>query len=316
MFLSKDQSRIIPKENLFQEYAYPLSRSGPGGKKGDVILRAKETIYGVCESFGNHFQASYKAILSRDECVCRSCAIKKTSFERYGDETFNGRDKAKRTNVEKYGYSNGPCRKGINKGVPKSKKTRKKMSEHQKERLKNKANHPLWGKSHRQESNEKNRQSQFRNIENGFRYNTPNSYESGSFYSNKLRANVTYRSSYERAFLYLLEKSTEYYQYEPLSIPYVYNGEEHRYIPDFLVKDFLIEIKPKRLQERSDVLAKKEAAEQYCLHNGLKYRMVDYGELVRFVFGELGLNFQSDFLTNILKESKRVAKIMIKEEQL
>lgn len=55
-----------------------------------------------------------------------------------------------------------------------------------------------------------------------------------------------------------------------------YLGNERTYKPDFLVDGkYLIEIKPKKLWNTKEVIAKKIAAEEFCSRNGYKYKLID-----------------------------------------
>ena len=60
-------------------------------------------------------------------------------------------------------------------------------------------------------------------------------------------------------------------------IPYKdYDGADRTYCPDFFVDNhWLIEIKPKRLWNTKEVVAKKEAAEEFCRKMGYEYKLVD-----------------------------------------
>jgi hypothetical protein len=61
-------------------------------------------------------------------------------------------------------------------------------------------------------------------------------------------------------------------------IVYSDNGNSRKYKADFLVAEkYLVEIKPKKLQNTSSNLAKKAAALSFCEQNGLKYKMTDIG---------------------------------------
>jgi hypothetical protein len=53
-------------------------------------------------------------------------------------------------------------------------------------------------------------------------------------------------------------------------------GNDRTYRPDFFVDDkILVEIKPKKLWNTKEVIAKKIAAEEFCSKNGYKYKLVD-----------------------------------------
>lgn len=59
-------------------------------------------------------------------------------------------------------------------------------------------------------------------------------------------------------------------------IKYEFNNQSKTYFPDFIVNDSkIVEIKPERLQKIAINLAKKEAAEKYCVDNHLEYVIMD-----------------------------------------
>lgn len=69
-------------------------------------------------------------------------------------------------------------------------------------------------------------------------------------------------------------------EYESFSIPYEYRGSSRTYTPDFLVKplNLVVEIKSEyalsKKKGRGMIMAKKIVGEQYCLENGLTYKMM------------------------------------------
>jgi hypothetical protein len=62
---------------------------------------------------------------------------------------------------------------------------------------------------------------------------------------------------------------------ESIRIPYLWNGNQRTYRPDFRVENRLIEIKPKRLHTSPLVSAKQEAAKLFCATHGLIYELID-----------------------------------------
>jgi|694.fasta_scaffold106804_2 hypothetical protein len=80
---------------------------------------------------------------------------------------------------------------------------------------------------------------------------------------------------------------------ETIRIPYIdINGNNRTYLPDFMVGNYLIEIKPKKLHTSKAVSIKTDAAKTYCKQNGLIFKMIEpvkqigYSELRQLV--ELG----------------------------
>lgn len=86
------------------------------------------------------------------------------------------------------------------------------------------------------------------------------------------------RLSWEEAFTKLVDSSplVKRFVYEPFGIPYVWQGKERTYYPDFLLElktgeKFVVEIKGK---ERKRDLAKYMAAERYCRNHGMEFAII------------------------------------------
>lgn len=96
-------------------------------------------------------------------------------------------------------------------------------------------------------------------------------YIQGNFYSNKNKGSYPYKSSYELAYLHLLENDPTVHQYiyEPFSLYYKdVNDKQRSYLPDFMVLYTdgtmeIAEIKPTIMLKDYDVRAKALACELY-----------------------------------------------------
>ena len=110
-----------------------------------------------------------------------------------------------------------------------------------------------------------------RYLDGGFEWST------GQYISMKTGKTCNYRSSWEHELMILLDGDSriDTWSYEPLSIPYILEGETRRYIPDFLVvfegRDYLLEVKPSSLTDIPINTAKRAAAVVFCQKNGWKY---------------------------------------------
>jgi hypothetical protein len=108
----------------------------------------------------------------------------------------------------------------------------------------------------------------------------------GQYTSIKTDATYNYRSSWEAEFMRILdfEPRVSTWNYEPLTIPYVYEGRTRRYIPDFLIvldgEDVLVEVKPPSLVDAGLNEAKRQAALEFCQRNGWKYRVWNRGDIL------------------------------------
>ena len=90
-----------------------------------------------------------------------------------------------------------------------------------------------------------------------------------------------------------------------------FDGREKTYIPDFIINDkILVEIKPKKLMDTPTNSLKKKAAIEFCLKNGLEYRMVD----MRIVEQEKLIDlFLSGQIILINRYKERLQKIIDKK---
>jgi hypothetical protein len=80
-------------------------------------------------------------------------------------------------------------------------------------------------------------------------------------------------------------------------IPYIdYAGEPRTYFPDFIIGNKLVEIKPLKLQNTPKVLAKKNAAEEFCQKQNMIYEIIDPPILSEEEVKNLYINGQIKFL--------------------
>lgn len=70
------------------------------------------------------------------------------------------------------------------------------------------------------------------------------------------------------------QSDIESYQCESLKIPYIYRKRKRSYIPDFIVGNIIIEIKPIRFILKKINIAKFEAAKEYCRQNNLEFKVL------------------------------------------
>ena len=92
-------------------------------------------------------------------------------------------------------------------------------------------------------------------------------------------------------------------------INYILNGVPRTYSPDFIVDDkILFEIKPKKLWNCKEVVAKKDAAIKFCKKHGLTYKMVDIAPNSQIIKDKY-LNGEIKFMDKYLNRFKKYAKI-------
>ena len=142
------------------------------------------------------------------------------------------------------------------KGKPKSAAHKEKLSNN-------------WDKNHPPECIEK------------MGHNSRSNYLNGHYFSRKNNTKLFYQSSYELKALKKLEKDSNVISFKRCNfiIPYIFEGEQWRYFPDFLVthKDkskVVIEVKPRLFLETDTlVITKAEAGLAYCDEKNYTYRV-------------------------------------------
>jgi len=102
-----------------------------------------------------------------------------------------------------------------------------------------------------------------------------------------LNKKIYYRSSYELRFLVCCDKSKLVCNPCKISIPYQHDGVTKNYLPDFIVKNTIIEIKPKALLAYDLIPLKIAAGIKYCNENNYKYLVITEKELKEFEAGNL-----------------------------
>jgi len=194
------------------------------------------------------------------------------------------------------------------RGKKHSLKTRKRMSESQKERYENDENHP-WrkkenirkrvesrkeGKGYKHSLETRKRISESRkgiifteehrkNMSIAANNAINPRYNSGYFYSKKMQKEIFYQSGLELRALEMFEKDASIWSIERYnlgSIKYKMNGNYHSYSPDYILnKKIVYEVKPKWMLKDEIVLAKIRAGKRYCKEKGLEFRVLTERDL-------------------------------------
>lgn len=99
---------------------------------------------------------------------------------------------------------------------------------------------------------------------------TSSKYNTGKFYSKKNKKEYIFRSTYELAYLHILEDNKDVLSYivEPFEIAYFFEGYKRNYWPDVMVlyrdgRIEIVEIKPTEHLKFKKVRAKAAAARKY-----------------------------------------------------
>lgn len=78
-----------------------------------------------------------------------------------------------------------------------------------------------------------------------------------------------------RELTFMIQHDGRFISAEKIRIKYKFNEKQRTYAPDFIIGTRLIEIKPIKLHDSPNNVAKFEAAEKYCEENGLTFEIVD-----------------------------------------
>jgi hypothetical protein len=110
----------------------------------------------------------------------------------------------------------------------------------------------------------------------------------GFHISTKTQRKSYYRSSWELQFMNILDVDPDVIDWESefTSIPYLFEGNEHRYVPDFHVTRIngnqLVEIKPISLRQIPRNIAKRDAAIKFC--DDIKWEYIEWDpSMINFV---------------------------------
>lgn len=191
--------------------------------------------------------------------------------------------KAQKVRFERDGHSKGafipghvPSKEAVRKQIESRKRTAEKKGYYCSAETRAKIGKSLMGHlgvnkggNVSRKTKAKMRKAAVRRIQQG---GSNNGYGKGGwFYSRKNRKRLYYRSQLERDWYMLLEKQTRVKSYivEPVSIPYIWEGSIHLYIPDLLVCyvggfSDLIELKPEFEWDNPRNQVKWLAAKMWC----------------------------------------------------
>jgi len=147
--------------------------------------------------------------------------------------------------------------------------------------LKNKENHPMFGRHHTEQSKEKMSDTATKKWINGDTVRRCGVYEHGYHTSTKTGRILFYRSSRERKYFEYLDNNKMVLDYsnDQIRISY-YNADGHKryYIPDVHVtyagREEVIEIKPLCQMVYQINILKFAAAREYCKEHNLKFRVL------------------------------------------
>lgn len=127
----------------------------------------------------------------------------------------------------------------------------------------------------------------------------------GNFPSIKCGTMIKYESLLERDYIHLLEfdSKVDYYEAQPIKIPYKYKGASYNYYPDFKVitgdnRVLLVEVKPTRFLKKEKNLLKFEVGKRFCEGKNWEYMVVSEENIrvghLQYNLGKLkNVNFQS-----------------------
>lgn len=110
------------------------------------------------------------------------------------------------------------------------------------------------------------------------------SWSKGHYLSSKTKRDCYYRSSWELRYMKQLDEdqNVAWWEYEPLRIPYEFEGNPHHYVPDFVVTyiDGRRELQEMGREYTKSTLpigaAKSQAGREWAQKNGLSFRLVSF----------------------------------------
>lgn len=242
-----------------------------------------------CPSCNAIMQYSSKAALiigTKTGSTCRICTSKRTGFtQRYatkGNNTginnnFYGKKHHKDTKDKISKANTGICRL-----TEEQKKIASTNMSGSGNRMYNKTITDVWiekyGKKKAQELRKRwqKKLSDRNSGKNNPMYGKPSPQGSGNGWKGWYK-DIYFRSLRELSYMIQLDCDCKKWTANlGLRIPYIFNGRDRTYTPDFFVENTYIEIKPKRLQKTPLVLAKIKAIKKYCKINKLKFKIIDY----------------------------------------
>jgi len=105
-----------------------------------------------------------------------------------------------------------------------------------------------------------------------------------------------------RELCFMIENDGKFKSAEKIRIPYQFDGKQRTYAPDFIMGNKLIEIKPLKLHDSPNNLAKFSAAKTFCDLNGLFFEVIDVKIDTSLIVANLQhIVFQSNYLERFQK---------------
>lgn len=258
-----------------------------------IIMKAKRIVDIKCDYCETIFTVMYK---HRDRKFCsHECYSNSRKFDRIVKCKYCGSDFTERSYKQRYcsilcsSKAIGERQRGENNpfyGRQHSEKNKQIISNKSKEYNK-KFGNSFKGHRHNEETR-KIMSDKFvqRVINNNGKHPSISGYKQGWFYSNKNNKEIAFDSSYEEKYYQILENDIDVKRYyrSSLKLNYILNGITKTYNPDLIVEFIndskeLIEIKPDRRLEEPEIVAKHNAAQQYCNLNNINFRIVTEEQL-------------------------------------
>lgn len=225
-----------------------------------------------------HYQSNSAMWLgNKKNSKCRSCA-KKGQFQHRGkDNYFYGKHHTEETKLKL---------RQINLGYKHSEEAKAKISKRsagQNNPMFGRRVYDIWVQKYGKETadekliNYKKLQSELHTGKRNPAYGKNYHNGSGNGWKGWYK-DIFFRSLRELSFLVkLMNSHHSWYNGEKIRIPYKdCLGTDRTYAPDFIINDrIMIEIKPKKLQKTPTILAKSNAATEYCKQNNMVFKIID-----------------------------------------
>ena len=115
------------------------------------------------------------------------------------------------------------------------------------------------------------------------------------YYNAKSGIKYRYDSMTELATMMILDrKNKSWIKNTKLRIPYIFEGKNRKYIPDFIVNSIIV-MEIKGSNDKPELPFKCEAAKEYCKENNMKFLLIGYDEIRKLIDWNLVKKYHNEY---------------------